>query len=67
MEKLTHLEEIGVTTIWLNPVYSSAQVDNGYDIIDYKMIDPIFGSMNDMDMLITEMHKRGMIFLAGFF
>lgn len=46
--------------IWLNPVYASPQVDGGYDIKDYRAIDPIFGTMEDMDDLIAEIHNRGM-------
>lgn len=45
--------------IWLSPVYQSPQDDNGYDISDYEAIDPIFGTMDDMDELLAEAHKRG--------
>lgn len=59
-EKLDYLNnELGAKVLWLNPVYKSPQVDNGYDISDYKNIDELFGTMEDMDNLIIEMHNRG--------
>lgn len=56
--KLDYLSELGVDAIWLCPVYLSPQVDNGYDISDYCQIDPMFGTMEDMDRLISEARKR---------
>ena len=56
--KLDYLEELGIDAIWLCPVYLSPQVDNGYDISDYLQIDPMFGTMEDMDLLISEAKKR---------
>jgi glycosidase len=50
--KLPYLAELGIDTVWLSPVYRSPMVDNGYDISDYYDIDPLFGSMSDMDRLI---------------
>ena len=58
-EKLDYLQELGVDAVWLSPVYRSPQDDNGYDISDYQDIDPIFGSLEDMDRLIGEAKKRG--------
>lgn len=55
---LDYLEELGIDAIWLSPVYCSPQEDNGYDISDYQDIDPIFGSLNDMDRLIAEAKKH---------
>ena len=60
-EKLDYFENLGVTTIWLNPVYKSPQKDNGYDVEDYRDIDPLFGTLQDMEDLINEMHNRGSI------
>jgi len=54
-------DDLGVSTIWLNPIYPSPQVDNGYDIQDYKNIDEIFGTMADFDELISEMHDNSKI------
>ena len=46
--------------LWLSPVYRSPQDDNGYDISDYQDIDPLFGTLEDMDELLDEAHKRGL-------
>ncbi|NCC44437.1 MAG: alpha-glucosidase [Clostridia bacterium] len=56
--KLDYLEKLGIDAIWLSPVYKSPQDDNGYDISDYRDIDPIFGNLSDMDELIKEAKKR---------
>lgn len=58
INRLDYLEELGVDAIWISPIYSSPQIDSGYDISDYQDIDPIFGSMEDMDCLIEECNKR---------
>lgn len=56
--KLDYLAELGIGFIWLSPVYASPMVDNGYDISDYRAINPIFGTMDDMDRLIAEARNR---------
>jgi oligo-1,6-glucosidase len=56
--KLDHLADLGIGFIWLSPVYASPMVDNGYDISDYHAINPIFGTMDDMDRLIAEARAR---------
>jgi len=58
--RLDHLERLGIDVIWLSPVYPSPQADNGYDIRDYRNIDPIFGTLDDFDDLLTKVHARGM-------
>jgi glycosidase len=58
--RLDHLERLGVDVIWLSPVYASPQADNGYDISDYQAIDPAFGTLEDFDRLLAEVHARGM-------
>lgn len=58
-EKLDYLKELGITVIWLSPVYESPGDDNGYDISNYEQIDPAFGTMEDMEQLIVEAKKRG--------
>jgi len=58
--RLDHLDELGVDVVWLSPVYRSPQDDNGYDISDYQDIDPLFGSLEDLDALIEGLHARGM-------
>jgi oligo-1,6-glucosidase len=58
--KLDYLARLGVDVLWLSPVYPSPQDDNGYDISDYRDIDPVFGSLADLDKLIDGAHERGM-------
>lgn len=58
-EKLIYLKDLGIDFIWLSPVYDSPNVDNGYDISNYKDILPDFGTMKDFDELLTESHKLG--------
>ena len=57
-ERLDYLQELGVDAIWLTPVYPSPQVDFGYDISDYRNIDPQYGTLADFDRLIAEANKR---------
>lgn len=59
LTKLDYLQKLGIGAIWLSPVFCSPQDDNGYDISDYQDIDPIFGTLEDMDRLIAEAGKRG--------
>jgi glucan 1,6-alpha-glucosidase len=58
ISRLDYLQKLGIDGIWLSPVCASPQVDNGYDVSDYCAIDPMFGSMEDMEKLITEAKKR---------
>lgn len=58
IRRLDYLKELGVNAVWLSPVYCSPQDDNGYDISDYQDIDPMFGTLEDMDELIKEAKKR---------
>ena len=57
--RLDYLHKLGVDALWLCPVLASPQVDNGYDVSDYRSIDPMFGSMEDMRTLIREARVRG--------
>lgn len=59
IRRLDYLEDLGIDAVWLSPVYRSPQDDNGYDISDYQDIDPMFGTMADMEELIGEAGKRG--------
>ena len=52
--KLDYLQKLGITALWLSPVYDSPMDDNGYDIANYEAIADIFGDMNDMDELLVE-------------
>lgn len=63
IDKLDYLKELGVDIIWLSPIYVSPLADQGYDIADYRAIDPRFGTMEDMDTLLKEAHKRGLYIL----
>jgi oligo-1,6-glucosidase len=56
---LDHLERLGIDVLWLSPVYRSPMDDNGYDISDYQDIDPLFGTLADLDALIAGCHARG--------
>ncbi|MGX1163446.1 oligo-1,6-glucosidase [Arthrobacter sp. SLBN-100] len=56
---LDHIANLGVDVVWLCPIYSSPQDDNGYDISDYTAIDPIFGNLEDFDELLAGLHARG--------
>ena len=58
ISKLNYLKELGISAIWLSPCFSSPMQDFGYDISDYKNIDPVFGTLDDMDTLIRESHTR---------
>jgi len=58
--RLGYLKELGVDVLWLSPIYRSPQADNGYDISDYQDIDPVFGTMDDFDQLIADVHALGM-------
>ncbi|MFG6446265.1 alpha-glucosidase [Microbacterium sp. P07] len=60
LSRLDHLQRLGVDVIWLSPVYRSPQADNGYDISDYQDIDPVFGTLDDFDALLSAVHARGM-------
>jgi oligo-1,6-glucosidase len=56
--KLDYIKSLGVDVVWLNPIYSSPNDDNGYDISDYRNIMKDFGTMADFDTLLSEMHRR---------
>ncbi len=60
LEHVDHLATLGVDVVWLSPIYRSPQADNGYDISDYRDIDPLFGSLEQLDELIAALHARGM-------
>lgn len=60
LQRLDYLKELGVTAVWLSPIFPSPMADFGYDISDYQDIHPLFGSLNDFDALLTEVHQRNM-------
>ncbi|MDR1541172.1 MAG: alpha-glucosidase [Clostridiales bacterium] len=59
ISRLDYLKKLGIDAIWLSPVYSSPQDDNGYDISDYRGIDPVFGTLKDMEELISSAKALG--------
>jgi oligo-1,6-glucosidase len=59
ISRLDYLAELGVDVVWLSPVYTSPMDDNGYDISDYQDVDPLFGTLDDLDELIAGLHERG--------
>jgi alpha-glucosidase len=58
--RLDHLRDLGVDAIWLSPFYTSPQADAGYDVADYRNVDPIFGELADADALIARAHELGL-------
>jgi alpha-glucosidase len=59
IEKLDYLSDLGIDGIWLSPINTSPMFDFGYDVSDYRAIDPVFGTLKDFDRLIKEAHRRG--------
>lgn len=60
IQKLDYLKWLGIEAIWISPIYPSPMADFGYDISDYTGIHPMFGNMDDFDLLLEEVHKREM-------
>ncbi|TAE11635.1 MAG: alpha-glucosidase [Bacteroidetes bacterium] len=60
ISELDYIKSLGVNTIWLNPIYTSPNDDNGYDVSDYTNIMKDFGTMADFDMLLKAMHQKGL-------
>ncbi|MET4096771.1 alpha-glucosidase [Arthrobacter sp. UYCu712] len=60
ISKLDYLQRLGVDVVWLSPIYTSPQDDNGYDISDYRNVDPLFGTLEDLQELTDGLHTRGM-------
>ena len=59
IQKLDYIKKLGATVIWLNPIYKSPDVDNGYDISDYQSIDERYGTLDDFKELLEKAHARG--------
>ena len=59
LDHLDHLERLGVDVVWLSPVYRSPMVDNGYDISDYDDVDPLFGTLEQLEELIAQAARAG--------
>jgi alpha-glucosidase len=58
--RLDYVAELGVDAVWISPIYTSPMADFGYDVADYCGIDPMFGTMEDFDRLLDEVHRRGL-------
>lgn len=63
-DRLDYLKDLGVDALWINPWYASPLRDGGYDVADYRKIDPRFGSVEEVEMLIGEAHDRGIRIIA---
>ncbi|MFC5800268.1 glycoside hydrolase family 13 protein [Streptomyces formicae] len=59
-DRLPHLAALGVDAVWLTPFYASPQADGGYDVSDYRAVDPLFGALSDADDLVREAHRLGL-------
>ena len=64
--KLDYLKWLGVHAIWISPIYPSPLADYGYDVSDYKAINPLFGTMEDFDRLLAGCHERGIKLLLDY-
>lgn len=65
-QRLNHLLRLGIDAIWISPIYPSPMADFGYDVADYCDIDPLFGSMQDFDSLLKELHSRKLKIILDF-
>ena len=66
ISELDYIKDLGANAIWLCPVFKSPQCDNGYDISDYREIDPMYGTMADFDRLVAAAHERGIKVIMDF-
>src|SRR4051812_3330840 len=66
MARLPHLVELGADAVWLSPIYPSPMADFGYDISNYTDIDPLFGTLDDFDALVSAVHDHGLKLLMDF-
>lgn len=60
ISKVDYLKNLGVDVVWLSPIFKSPQTDMGYDISDYRDVHAPYGSVRDVETLISELHQRGM-------
>lgn len=66
LSRLDYLRDLGVDAIWLSPIYPSPMADFGYDVADYRGVDPLFGTLEDFDDLVAAAHQRGIRVLLDF-
>ena len=60
IRKLDYVRDLGVDAIWISPFFKSPMKDYGYDVSDYRQVDPMFGGLDDFDRLVEEAHRRGL-------
>src|SRR5689334_20989353 len=65
-QRLDYLQWLGIDAVWLSPIYPSPMADFGYDISDYTNVEPLFGTLNDFDELLRQIHARGMKLILDF-
>jgi alpha-glucosidase len=65
-QKLDYLQWLGVDAIWISPIYPSPMADFGYDVSNYTDIDPLFGTLDEFDALLADVHARGMKLLLDY-
>ena len=58
--RLDHIANLGAHAVWISPFYASPQKDGGYDVSDYRAIDPLFGNLDDASALISRAHELGL-------
>ncbi len=66
VQRLDYLQWLGVDTVWLSPIFPSPMADFGYDVSDYRGVHPLFGTLDDLDQLLDDLHGRGMKLLLDF-
>jgi alpha-glucosidase len=66
ISRVDYLAELGVTALWISPIYPSPMADFGYDVADYCDIDPVFGTLADFDQLVVELHRRNLKVILDF-
>jgi alpha-glucosidase len=66
IERVDYLAWLGVDAVWLTPIYASPMLDFGYDVSDYRAVDPRFGTLADFDRLVALLHKRGIRLILDF-
>ena len=64
--RLNYVSELGVDAIWISPIYPSPMADFGYDVADYTGVDKIFGTLQDFEALLAEVHARGLKLILDF-
>lgn len=66
LSKVDHLVDLGIDCVWMSPFYESPMRDNGYDVSDHCAVDPVFGTLDDFDALVTALHERGIRLIVDF-